>query len=248
MEKLKRLLKSTMIVLAALLVTAAALPLSLGLLIYFYPQDAWRIAQPYLVPSDMKVEWRDARLNLDIKSWLSWNFGVSLVDLTLEKKSHNISAKVDYVELRGTATVFSPATKVQIQNLVLKSDSMLSFIRIPDTQVKAASLSVGVNIEELVSKVKLAKSILKRIEIGEIDTQLSDIRYSSAGSKPILASVRLSKSNQQLSPISFVVKVREFSEMVSTLDLSGAFELSHFGTQAPFLTADIHLNGPLLTG
>lgn len=244
--KLKRLLRRTLIVVSALLAMVLATSFGLGLWIYLYPQAAWRFAQLQLLPSDLKVEWQDLRITFDHAEGLSWNINLFIHNLTVEKQSPQIAAKIDQIQLMAKATLFSPETKLHIQNLSIKSDSPLTMAKESTLPAKEKPLDLRAPLEEITSQIVRFKSYQRRIAIDKLDVQLSDLRYLSDASKPVRASVQLSKTDIKATQMGFNLKARDLSSAVSTLDFGGAVELANFDTNSPFLIANVDIKGSMV--
>lgn len=245
MLKMKSFLTRGLSIVLILFATVLGFIASVGLWIYLYPNDAWKFAQNHLLPKDIKVEWQQARISIDHVRHLNWDLQISFNDLIITKKNApQISAKIDHMQLLANVTLIWPKTNFYIQDFTLISDSPLRLQTKPSDKSADQPLDLRAILDKITSSVTLVKSYQQKIVIDKVNVQLKDLGYSSGDSKPILASVLISKTAANSSKIEFALKAHDLSESLKTTSFKGSTELAHFNTSTPFLTADIAIKGP----
>jgi len=224
----RRPLKIASITLASLLTLLLIVAAFLLVWISTNPRSVWNAASEWFLPDDMAVTWSHLDFKANKESWLHWDFEWHLKGVKITKVTPKVDITVDDVDVAVTAQFFSPATRIVIHQLNLRSQTASSVHLAPSSE-NAPESSFYETAAQILDYLEMARSYTFA---ENIDIEVADFKLYS-GEAPLQFKAKLVKSADINLPIEIDASmVSEKPEMKAWLQ--GQVNLNKMGNEETF--------------
>lgn len=242
MDRLKKTFKCIFIIFTAITTLTLVVVLSAGLWVYFNPEESWQTVERHLLPEDLQISWSDIHFSVNHVKRMNWDFEISFDNISVTKLDPEVIINLEELTIDLSATIIFPRTEVEIKNFYIKSLSSVSIRQKLDPNVKQKPFDPSDALEQVTSIVQTLQSYQDRVTLNKIDISIDKFEYQSGDSKPILASIKISKPEVQSHKVSFEVELQDLTELAAMVNLVGSVDLKHFGTETSFMNFVINVN------
>lgn len=227
-----RALVRLMIILGGLV---AAVVVILGTFVWWvtvHPHDAYRLAERYVLPKDLKLSWAEVHFVPRRITWLHWAVEWRVDKLRVLKTTPRIDLPIEEIGLTFEASVWKPRTHANFAKITLRApERILLELPAPDESEESAPKNPFELIREYVDKLAVGARYLT---VDGIEVDLRNVRLIRPAGDLTLA-FALNKPIEGRDP-----RVFGFSLAASTgkmaAGLKGDADLGRLGGTEPFLS------------
>lgn len=234
MKKFKKVLiwlAGTLAVLLVILVSALMWAI-------YNPEKAYRIAEKYFLPKDLKVTWSNLDLNTRSRGGLAFYIDWKIEDLHVLKESPKMDFPVDRIHLK--VLVQPLARQAHVDLIETLASKTLSFKPNPQEEKKEEP---GSNpFQKLQNIVSLIETSYYRVPLEEININLNRFELLSDDSPMMAVGTRLKKSTGS-DPLNFDLDLDRAGEKPIHVAVDGTLTIPKLKSDEPFLASKMKFTG-----
>ncbi|NJL24097.1 MAG: hypothetical protein HC902_02205 [Calothrix sp. SM1_5_4] len=209
-----------------------------------HPNDAFRLAERYLLPKDLKISWAEIQWRPEKISWTQYRVDWAIKGLSIEKGSPKIFARVESLAARFTFSVVSPATRIEFAELSLRVNEPVLFS--PRSQPAGTSDSSQARgrspYQRIASFVNYLALGSEYSTLDKFDVHVAEVRIQPAGAEPVSFALDLRKpsADTRARSVQIALKGRGASFKLS---FDGRLDASKLNEAEPLLVSAFSFEG-----
>lgn len=246
-----KIFKKFLIFLLAFFGISISLVATLFIWIYLNPHSAWKIAEHYFLPKDLKVTWQSLDFNIEKeKGQWGWQSQLKVHDLLITKKDPQFSAAIDLISIKILADLVSKVERLKIQDLQIISESPITFWEAEKSVNENNKAADKRNLYQIAQNLLQYLLTARKIDfIKKTEINLSQIKFFAVDpvAAPLKLQISIKKEDPISSPILFSVGINDLNSYLVKVKMNGEFKLQTYGTEKAFLSAKILGTGPAIS-
>lgn len=166
------------------------------------PAEAFKIAQDYILPSDLQVTWTSVTFKPKSDDWLHWDIEWKAENLLVKKADPGVDLPIDSINLRFSISPWG--TPIRVHHFTFKATKPMAYAAGPSEPTPEQ------NYYELINDyLEYLTMATDWIEFKHLDVAMDELKiYGDAGVSPTIIKLVLQKP-QASKPLSLNVAVQE---------------------------------------
>lgn len=237
-KSLKRIALGLATLMAAVLILAGALVTW----VITNPSGAWRFAEKYLLPKDLKVTWEEIHFRTEWKTWRSFDIEWSAENLLVKKGEPLVDAPVTRSAVDFELKLFTRGPNFSVRNIEVQADSPIIFRPPPPTEEKKPE-SFFQTLKGYLGYLDTAQgyAVLDQIRL---DLKELKILPQDPASRPVVLELRAQRTRETQNLVDFLLRLKEPAPPTLTdLEVKGQMDFQDFNRARPFVKAQLRLEG-----